>query len=184
MAGHRIRRSIAQAPKVGLQGEFETHSSTVYTLMTYRFREIRSNGVVTRPERRIPFTLEEFRAWLLREYFKGSWDNAVQCAYCRVWLNVLNYVADHVQPVKYGGSLELENLTLSCDTCNTTKGVMSAAGFRLLTEFATTLDPRDAADMFGRMKGGGAFIATKVFASKARAAAPRASNIPRFRHAR
>jgi hypothetical protein len=156
----RNRRPATRPVKVGLQTEFEKHTESVYKGMQGRAKKM---------GREMPFTLREFREWLLAGPFKGSWDNAVQCAYCRAWLNALTFVPDHVEPVKYGGSFGLDNLTLCCQPDNIAKGVMSADGFKRLLEFSTQLHPQDSADMFGRMKNGAGFLRLKIQARGARA---------------
>lgn len=151
----RNRRPATRPVKVGLQREFEKHTETVYDGMTFRAKKYGKT---------VPFTLRDFRDWLLDGAFRGSWDNAVKCAYCNVWLNALNFVTDHREPVKYGGSFGIDNLDLTCEPCNCAKGVMSADGFRKLIDLSLQLHPQDAADMFGRMKNGAGYIKMKIIA--------------------
>lgn len=153
----RNRKPRAVVQKVGLQREFEKHTETVFDGMKARAKKY---------GKLVPFTLAEFRAWLLAGVFRGSWDSAVRCAYnCNTWLNALTFVTDHREPVKYGGSFGLENLDVCCASCNTLKGTMSAEGFQKLIEFATVnLHPQDWSDMSSRMKNGAGYLKMKIIA--------------------
>jgi 5-methylcytosine-specific restriction endonuclease McrA len=145
-----------RAVKQGLQSIFERRSGDVYSAMAKRIRR-KLGG-------ELPFTLAEYRGWLL-ERFAGSWDNAVQCAYCTAWLNASTFETDHREPLKFGGGIGLDNLDLVCANCNRLKGSMSARGFRLLLEFAVlNLHAQDANEMFARMKNGGAYLRTRFMA--------------------
>lgn len=152
---HRGRRPATRPATTGLQPEFEKHTESVYVLMKFRVSEKKNTaGIITQVGRPLPFTLREFREWLLAGPFAGSWDKAVQCSYCRRWLNASNFVTDHREPLKYGGSLDFDNLAIACADCNNEKGVMSEAGYRALMAWVgNNLNTRDAADMLGRMKG-------------------------------
>jgi hypothetical protein len=159
----RGRRSAAIAKPVGLQRDFEKHTASVYGNMRARFAEKKdARGVVTRAGRPLPFTLREFREWLLAGAFRGSWDNAVKCCYCNTWLNAINFVPDHREPVKYSGGIGLDNLAICCEHCNLAKGPLSEDGFKRLCEFSLTLLPRDSADLFGRLKNGAGFLRLKM----------------------
>ena len=53
-----------------------------------------------------------------------------QCTYCDVNLNTildpsLNPTVDHITPKSKGGTDDLSNLTLSCKSCNPSKGALS-----------------------------------------------------------
>lgn len=52
------------------------------------------------------------------------------CSYCGISLDPRKWCADHVIPVKKGGSSELANLAAACVTCNAQKGSKSADVFR------------------------------------------------------
>jgi len=162
------RRPATRIPKVGLQELFEQVSRDRYNSMAQRFGPKRNeNNVVISPGRELPFTLYEFRQWLLGpEVFKGSWDNVVQCSYCNTFLNVKTIRLDHKIPAAapWLGSLGLENLCPACADCNNRKGKCSAEGFRALIDFLTTgqsmgrpmgLDPRDVSDILTRLATGG-----------------------------
>lgn len=115
-----------------------------------------------RKGRVLPFTLGEFRGWLLETAFRGSPENPVACAYCQRWMNSSTFVTDHEEPIAAGGSFGLNNLVLACAHCNRIKGRMSGEAFRALLMFVQTLPAWDANDMLGRMKNGAAFIADRA----------------------
>jgi hypothetical protein len=148
--------------KTGLQHIFDARTQSIYGGMRTRFGPFVEDGVVVRPGREVPFTLVEFRIWIVRQ-FGGSWDRSTPCFYCTAPVNVNDFVIDHKTPASspWLGSLDLDNLCVSCRACNTLKGKMAAPGFiaflRFLhdSEIAGILDPRDVGDIMVRLKTGG-----------------------------
>ena len=58
-----------------------------------------------------------------------------ECTYCEKKIdNAHEVTVDHVIPRFHGGSNTIDNLTVSCKTCNTLKGHL------LLTQFIKALD--------------------------------------------
>jgi hypothetical protein len=113
--------------------------------------------------REMPFSLPEFRAWLL-EQLGGNAAGVVHCAYCTAWLNVQTLCVDNAIPLAppWYGSLDLENLACACSACNGRKGRMSAEGFRKLVSWGCNeLDERDFRDMLGRMAKGAGYLKMK-----------------------
>ena len=51
------------------------------------------------------------------------------CIYCGAPLSVTGVTYDHIIPRSRGGSRGLENITISCETCNAAKGSMSVEDF-------------------------------------------------------
>lgn len=140
----------SRAIKTGLEAVFDEHTKAVYWSMATRVKK--------KLKLSLPFTYAEYRQWVL-EAFGGNWDSVIQCAYCTRLMNVQTFVTDHREPLKFGGSVNLDNLVLCCEDCNNLKGGMSEDGFRLLIQFSVEyLHPQDASDMFGRMKNGSAYV--------------------------
>jgi HNH endonuclease len=138
------------AIKTGLEAIFDEHTRAVYWSMAGR---IKKKLKVT-----LPFTYAEYRRWVL-DQFGGNWDSVAQCTYCTALLNVQTFVTDHREPLKFGGSIGLDNLALCCESCNLAKGSMSEDGFRMLIEFSVEyLHPQDANDIFSRLKNGSAYV--------------------------
>jgi 5-methylcytosine-specific restriction endonuclease McrA len=53
-----------------------------------------------------------------------SWhssDRAFLCSYCMCRMSHEDVVIDHIMPVAKGGGNDVENLTVSCHTCNSIK---------------------------------------------------------------
>jgi hypothetical protein len=147
---------MSQRLQLGVSGMFVTHTAAVYRLMTLRVERKYGPGAV-------PFSLAEFRQWLIVNKFDGNVEKPIQCTYCEVWMHAGNFITDHRDSLFYGGSPDLDNLDLICDSCNGGKGRMSAVGFRKLVEFSRLhLDARDANDMFSRMKNGEAYRRLKA----------------------
>ena len=135
---------------------FHEHTSAIFRFMQRRVERLYGSRAV------LPFTLRELRAWLIDTHFNGSVEAAIACAYCRTWLNAGNFVLDHHDPLFFGGALGFDNLNVTCESCNTLKGRMTAGGFQALLDFATCLPPEDVNDMFSRMKNGSAYIRLQV----------------------
>jgi hypothetical protein len=154
----------SRAIKPGLQGIGESHAAAIYHTMAKRVRQ--KYGLA------LPFSLTEFRVFCL-ERMGGSWDLAVQCIYCTRWLNAQTFIIDHREPLRYGGSLGIDNLDLVCEECNAIKGSLSSLAFRKLLLLVVELHAQDANEIVGRMKDGSAYVGlrvrTRILAQKKRA---------------
>jgi len=116
---------------------FHVRSASIYYTQVKDFKEKRNkNGKITRIGRQIPFTLTDFRAWLLERLGDNS-EGAVKCAYCPTIVCAMDLRIDHDEPVSRGGSLGLENLIVCCDVCNREKGELNSSEYR---ELIVTLD--------------------------------------------
>ncbi|MDF5723632.1 MAG: RNA-guided endonuclease IscB [Rhizonema sp. PD37] len=67
----------------------------------------------------------ELQGYETREYLLEKWRR--QCAYCGA--ENIPLQVEHIQPRAKGGSNRLSNLTLSCEKCNTKKGVKDIKDF-------------------------------------------------------
>jgi hypothetical protein len=98
---------------------------------------------------RLPFTKDELVLWLWRAMGGGSGPSAdalkaKMCPYgCNRPIDILNLTLDHMIPRGQHGSYALENLLPCCVDCNTLKGNMTAAGFRLLMAAGREMMPAD-----------------------------------------
>jgi 5-methylcytosine-specific restriction endonuclease McrA len=109
-------------------------------------------GTVRRVARDLPFTLEEFRVWAMKEIGLGL----RRCYYCPRPIDILNFQPDHYIPKDLGGSLGLENLVPSCEDCNRLKGAMPPGDFMALLEFLERkMSYVGRMDVIKRMKAGG-----------------------------
>ena len=135
-----------------------------YNNMRWRFGERRWKsgrlaGAVRRAAIEIPFTLDQYRAWVI-ERLGGRTDGTCKCRYCPTIMTAMDFGADHVLPVAQGGSLGFENLDACCFPCNRYKGKLTEAGFLALkrwldSEIGKALTIADVTDIEKRMKGGG-----------------------------
>jgi 5-methylcytosine-specific restriction endonuclease McrA len=81
---------------------------------------------------------------------------ALGCAYCLTSLTVKTFTPDHAVSLAQGGSWDLDNQVLSCQSCNWQKGKMSGEEFRRLLEFlAANLAADSASDVKRRLSIGG-----------------------------
>lgn len=55
------------------------------------------------------------------------------CWYCGTPLTLATMTADHVVPVKHGGTAVLDNLVASCKACNEEKGHKTIEAFRMIS---------------------------------------------------
>ncbi len=122
---------------------FKISSQKKYANMRARFMPKMSptTGRLRVPGRELPFTLADFRAWLYSQ--SDGCVNGIpvvpphahlvfRCAYCTRALYLDHVEIDHVDPVKRGGSLGLNNLAIACKQCNQRKGELTAAEYRAL----------------------------------------------------
>jgi 5-methylcytosine-specific restriction endonuclease McrA len=147
-------------PKTGLQPIYEERTESIYGGMRSRVAVKKSGtGRIIRAGREIPFTLLEFRAWVLLQ-FKNDWNGVCKCEYCNRWLNVQTFVVDHdipIAPPFYGG-LDLSNLRMCCEECNRLKGKVTGVKFKLFVAWCLEhLTPAEWADIAGRLKTGAGY---------------------------
>jgi 5-methylcytosine-specific restriction endonuclease McrA len=115
-----------------LQVAFHTRTASIHSSMQHRFKQkLNKRGNVIRVGRLVPFTVAEFRAWLL-EKLGGKAEGSTACAYCRTPLFADTLRVDHAEPVSRGGKLGFGNLAVSCDRCNKMKGGLTASEFQNL----------------------------------------------------
>jgi hypothetical protein len=98
--------------------------------MVARFKQKQNkNGRVIRYGRLVPFTLSEFRLWLV-DQLGGKPEGSARCAYCTCPLFADSLRVEHPIPASRGGELGFSNLVVACDTCNRAKGELTADEFR------------------------------------------------------
>lgn len=153
--------------------EFLEMTSVRYHAMAQRFRpKCDRQGRVVRFGRKLLFTREEFRAWLIKLFGKTAEDvmrGTVRCEYCGWPVDIQRLQLDHRLPARQGGSLCLSNLAPSCGSCNRQKGEMSAPAYQTLVKLCNnelqeelrklgiSLPPFssvDRVDILGRLKRG------------------------------
>ena len=52
-----------------------------------------------------------------------------QCQYCETGISFSNCVFDHIYPLGRGGNHTLNNIALTCESCNQTKGMRKLSKF-------------------------------------------------------
>ncbi len=115
-----------------LQLAFHTRTASIHSSMVARFKQKQNkNGRVIRYGRLVPFTLSEFRLWLV-DQLGGKPEGSARCAYCTCPLFADSLRVDHKTPASLGGDLSLANCCVSCDLCNRAKGQLSAEEFQAL----------------------------------------------------
>lgn len=138
------------------QREFREITARKYAKMRWRakpryYTRGRLKGHVRVPERTIPFTLDQFRAWVMEQ----MGHNARQCFYCPRLIDVLHFEPDHFHPLELGGSFGLENLVPACEDCNNMKGAMPGDDFQAFMELANNkISQAGRDDLFKRVRAG------------------------------
>jgi 5-methylcytosine-specific restriction endonuclease McrA len=127
----------------------------------------RRAGTLRKEKIVIPFSLDEFRAWLT-----CTLEDHPICEYCPTRLNIMNISPDHAKPIKRGGSLERRNLRGACDVCNRTKGELMPGEYRALIEGLETFTEAGRNDVLKRLRG-----AHLHFGGSRKAEEPKATNI-------
>lgn len=144
-----MKSRALKPPKPQFQILFEERTQSIYSGMKGRKPIIAAGGV--------PFTLREFREWMLAR-LGGKYEGVARCEYCTRWLDISTVQAEHMIPVArpWGGSPGLDNLTLADEQCNCAKGRMSAEGFKALIEFMLQVGfhPYDRQDVLNRLAAG------------------------------
>jgi 5-methylcytosine-specific restriction endonuclease McrA len=131
---------------------FLRRTSDQFRSMARRVSELTDKrGRLIRVGRTLPFTLPEYRGWVLKQ-LRGAEEGCGLCAYCKRWIDAGTLVPDHKDPLARGGSLALDNLAPSCAPCNHRKGKMSAAGFEYLLACAAKLSEPDRTDLMQRLE--------------------------------
>lgn len=111
---------------------FHDRSASIYYSQVKDFKEKRNKrGKIIRIGRTLPFTLTQFREWLLFCLGNSS-EGSVKCAYCPRVVTALDLRVDHGEPISRGGSLDLTNLVVCCDVCNREKGELTVTEYREL----------------------------------------------------
>jgi 5-methylcytosine-specific restriction endonuclease McrA len=116
--------------------DFKDSTSQKRRKMTARLKEKlwrtgKRAGMVRRPARELPFSLEEFRAWTMQHVGMGM----ARCHYCPRAIDVLSFEPDHFVPLELGGGIDLDNLVPACEDCNRIKGAMPPHDFVALMNF-------------------------------------------------
>lgn len=105
----------------------------------------------------LPFTLEEFRAWLnfrelAREYRGGN--RTWRCYLCNRPVTIQAVSIDHVKPLAHAGRTTLDNLRPCCTSCNRAKGALSLSGYRSVIETVRQLNPNEQRYFWARWSAG------------------------------
>jgi 5-methylcytosine-specific restriction endonuclease McrA len=138
------------------QRDFNDSTAQKRRKMTSRLKEKtwktgKRAGVVRRHGRELPFTLEEFRAWVMQRMGMGI----ARCHYCPRPVDVLSFEPDHYVPLELGGGVGLDNLVVCCEDCNRIKGAMPPHDFEALMAFLDTCVSRvGSADIKKRLRAG------------------------------
>src|SRR5258708_1782187 len=146
---------------------FHIRSASIFSSMQKRFREKRNkNGRLMRVGRELPFTLTDFRGWLI-EQLGGSTDGMASCAYSGVPVTALDLRVDHEVPTSRGGGLGLENLRIAADQANREKGQLTGEEYRHVIESLDGLlqkgliGPEGYKDVRKRLRGQAAIFRKK-----------------------
>jgi 5-methylcytosine-specific restriction endonuclease McrA len=98
----------------------------------------------------IPYTSDEFAAWIMRRV--GC--QAFLCPYCNAPLDVLSMVLDHDTPLHGGGTNDFENLVPCCADCNTIKGKVVGEQYHFFRQLMRKLHPSAETDILSRLRSG------------------------------
>lgn len=129
------------------------YSGQQATFRQKKFKSGPKQGKVRKEKRDIPYTLEQFQAWLQVVLEDTPW-----CCYCRESVDILNISPDHEHAVSRGGSLELANLRNCCGICNRRKGKLSGKEFMFLRKCVETMPEAARGDIWKRLGGGIKFM--------------------------
>lgn len=133
---------------------FRRRSKSLYDGMQSRLKERKwksgkKAGEVRVPKRELPFSLDEFRAWL-----KVTLEDEPSCSYCGTSINIQTISPDHAIPMARGGSLDRPNLRGSCEACNQLKGKLLPGEFKALLGLLMQFPEAARTDLTRRLRSG------------------------------
>lgn len=119
-----------------LQKAKEVHKRNLDKFATKMLNKCDSwkNSLVSRSKKtntECSVTIEELRNLLYENYGQ-------QCKYCYKRLDINNLVIDHIIPVSKGGSSNINNLQIICNTSNSMKGSLDERNFQMLLDWLNT----------------------------------------------
>jgi hypothetical protein len=123
---------VSSVPKTYEQ-QFQNTTSQQRRHMTERGRAVwsKDNKRLIKPDNPVTFTLAEYRSWVL-EQFGDAWGSR-RCHYgCGRWVTPADFIPDHFRALNRGGLNSLDNLVISCASCNDVKGEMDGPWFQYL----------------------------------------------------
>jgi 5-methylcytosine-specific restriction endonuclease McrA len=121
---------------------FKRLTKSRYTALSQRLKK---KGV---PE--TPFDLNEYQEFVLKG-LGGLYDGFLRCRYCQGFYSIAEIVADHEVPLGKGGSPGLENMALTCSSCNNEKGQLRPEDYVKLKKFLEDELPMARQDVLGRL---------------------------------
>lgn len=135
--------------------KFKERARSLYESLRGRTREKKSkNGRITRKGYELPFTMEEFRVWLIAKF--GGEEKAIQDPYTGEWITLYTCSLDHEIPLRRGGSPGLDNLCPLAPANNNCKGKLMPEEFRFfrqcMYEMAAKFGNTPVADITSRME--------------------------------
>lgn len=158
----RAKRTAAIKPE--LQRIFQSRCGSQYTSFVEREKKIAK--AQRRPIRDMPFSVGEYKDAVLH-LFDEKYDGVRQCSYCFTMINARTFVPDHAIPISspWNGSLDLDNILLSCASCNGRKGALSFGFFQKLIAWISNpencFDSRDTNNVWKRLSEGGGYRSLK-----------------------
>ena len=140
----RLRRNLGRR-------EHEAH--------TKRLRAAGVRGAVAKPE--LPFSLKRFREWLQEQ--ASSVNNTERtnfvtlpllwtCPFCNEPFDMTQLSVDHDTPLSRGGGTVLDNLLCVDKQCNTDKGDLGSAEYKLLYQLVAAWRPKDRTAFWRRWR--------------------------------
>jgi hypothetical protein len=121
-----------------------------------KWKSGKKEGKVRVEKRDLPYTLEQFRAWLTCVL-----EDTPFCEYCQAPISITTISPDHAKPLSRGGSLELANLRGCCDPCNRGKADLLPGEWMFLLKCIRTLPEAARGSIMKRLRGGILHFGTK-----------------------
>src|ERR1700679_1511214 len=133
---------------------FDRRARSLYSGMQSRLKERkwksgRNEGKVRVEKREVPYTLEQFKAWL-----RVVLEDSPHCEYCGIAISITTISPDHAKPMKRGGSLELKNLRGCCQSCQNGKADLLPGEWMFLLKCVATMPEPARVSIMRRLRGG------------------------------
>lgn len=131
---------------------FETITRQRYSAMKTRLKK---KGL------RIPFTQDQLRTHVKDRFMGGEIDGVLQCRYCLRLYDISGSAFDHAIPLSRGGDIDLSNIDVICEKCNSAKGSLRPIEFSALLSFLEREMPIAKADVILRLQQHSKLLAGK-----------------------
>lgn len=138
-------RKVSTPKVAGPESVFLRRSLSIYNGMKAR--------AVKQSIAYLPFSLAEFRYWLLTK-FVGDLTGPARCEYSGEMILAENFSVDHKKPISRGGGFLMDNLALCSEKQNLRKGNMTKTEYEQFRRYVDCFPPEVQAAIWRKLEIG------------------------------